>query len=50
MAPFLRSQFNMAVDKAEELARRLADLMFDKKVEIDKAEADAVLAAVEEWI
>jgi len=50
MAPFLRSQFNMAVDKAEELARRLADLLFDKKVEIDKAEADEVLNAVEEWI
>jgi len=49
-APFLRSQFNMAVDKAEELARRLSDLLFDKKVDISKAEADDVLTAVEEWI
>ena len=37
-APFLRSQFNMAPDKAEELARCLADILFDKKVEIAKAE------------
>lgn len=49
-APFLRSQFNMAVDKAEELARRLSDILFDKKVEISKAEASDVLDAVAQWI
>lgn len=44
--PFFKKQFNMHIEKAEEMARRVSDALFDKEVDITQASGDKVLEAV----